>query len=46
MKYTYAARIKISDGRDGSQINIVLTGWLVGETHEKAESEDIDNVGD
>lgn len=38
--YGYFGNIDIiSDGRDGSQINIVLTGWLVGETHEKAESE-------
>ena len=38
--YAYYGEIKInSDGRDGSQINIVLTGWLVGETHEEAESE-------
>lgn len=29
----------ISDGRDGKQIQIELTGWLVGETHEKPESE-------
>ena len=28
----------ISDGRDGKQIQIELTGWLVGETHEEAES--------
>ncbi len=45
--YGYFGNIDIiSDGGDGSQINIVLTGWLVGETHEKAESEDIDHVGD
>ena len=38
--YGYFGNIDIiSDGRDGSQINIVLTGWLVGETHEEAESE-------
>ena len=43
--YGYFGNIDIiSDGRDGSQINIVLTGWLVGETHEEAESEDIDHV--
>lgn len=29
----------ISDGRDGSQINIVLTGWLVGEMQEELERE-------
>lgn len=28
----------ISDGRDGKQIQIELKGWLVGETHEEAES--------
>ncbi len=45
--YGYFGNIDIiSDGRDGSQINIVLTGWLVGETHEEAESEDINHVGD
>ena len=38
--YGYFGSIDIiSDGRDGSQINIVLTGWLVGETHKKEESE-------
>ena len=45
--YGYFGNIDIiSDGRDGSQINIVLAGWLVGETHEEAESEDINHVGD
>lgn len=44
--YGYFGNIDIiSDGRDGSQINIVLTGWLVGETQEEPESEDIDHVG-
>ena len=44
--YGYFGNIDIiSDGGDGSQINIVLTGWLVGETHEEAESEGIDHVG-
>lgn len=38
--YGYFGNIDIiSDGGDGSQINIVLTGWLVGETHKKEESE-------
>lgn len=38
--YGYFGNIDIiSDGRDGSQINIVLTGWLVGETQEEPESE-------
>lgn len=38
--YGYFGNIDIiSDGGDGNQINIVLTGWLVGETHEEAESE-------
>ena len=38
--YGYFGSIDIiSDGGDGSQINIVLTGWLVGETHTKEESE-------
>lgn len=38
--YGYFGNIDIiSDGRDGKQIQIELTGWLVGETHEKPESE-------
>lgn len=38
--YGYFGEIDIkSDGKDGSQIDIELKGWLVGETHEKAESE-------
>ena len=38
--YGYFGNIDIiSNGRDGSQINIVLTGWQVGETHEKEERE-------
>ena len=45
--YGYFGNIDIiSDGRDGSQINIVLTGWLVGETQEEPESEGTDHVGD
>ena len=37
--YGYFGNIDIiSDGRDGKQIQIELTGWLVGETHEEAES--------
>ncbi len=38
--YGYFGEIEIiSDGRDGSQIDIELNGWLVGELHEDAESE-------
>lgn len=38
--YGYFGEIDIkNDGRDGNQINIVLTGWLVGETKEEPESE-------
>lgn len=45
--YGYFGNIDIiSDGKDGSQINIVLTGWLVGETQEEPESEGTDHVGD
>ena len=37
--YGYFGNIDIiSDGRDGKQIQIELTGWLVGKTHEEAES--------
>lgn len=38
--YGYFGKIDIkNDGKDGSQIDIELKGWLVGETHEKVESE-------
>lgn len=38
--YGYFGEIDIkSDGKDGSQIDIELKGWLVGETHEEAERE-------
>lgn len=38
--YGYFGKIDIkSDGKDGSQIDIELNGWLVGETHEEEESE-------
>lgn len=38
--YGYFGEIDIkSDGKDGSEIDIELKGWLVGETHEEAERE-------
>lgn len=37
--YGYFGNIDIiSDGRGGKQIQIELTGWLVGETHKETES--------
>lgn len=38
--YGYFGKIDIkNDGKDGSQIDIEIKGWLVGEIHEKVESE-------
>lgn len=38
--YGYFGKIDIkNDGKDGSQIDIEIKGWLVGKIHEKVESE-------